>query len=85
MNVFLSLNIFLSVKFFLFCGGADYFFVVVLSYRILLTLRKPKKDEFEGHLSCLVYHSTIGVFQQPIDRVFIQQLCLLSKPVKPAI
>jgi len=28
------------------------------------------KDEFEDHLACRVYHSTTGVFHQPVGRVF---------------
>ena len=28
------------------------------------------KDEFEDYLCCLVYHSTIGVFHQPVGRFF---------------
>ena len=40
------------------------------------------KDEFEDHLSCLVYHSTIGVFHQPVGRDFsTSQVCPFSAQI----
>ena len=37
------------------------------------------KDEFKDLLSCHVYHSTIGVFHQPVGRVFTYYtFCALS-------
>ena len=37
------------------------------------------KDEFEDHLACLLYHSTVGVFHQPVGRYFTSQSCPFSK------
>ena len=37
------------------------------------------KDEGGDNLSCLVYHSTIGVFRQPVGRDFTPQTCPFSK------
>ena len=39
------------------------------------------KDEFEDHLACLVYHSTTGVFHQPVGRIFASQVCPFNKSV----
>ena len=37
------------------------------------------KDEFEDHSACLLYHSTVSVFHQPVGGYFTSQSCPFSK------
>ena len=49
------------------------------SSRLSASDASQAKDECEDNLSCLVYHSTIGVFRQPVGRDFTPQVCPFSK------